>query len=129
VVFKPIDLSTLALRRRQIDLVPREFIVRVALPLKFWNTDTSTNPSPKSVKNPKIHKYSEAHNGTEFAIQPLKTQAGLYTMTSQRIGLKPSDYILIYGKFKKKLYKVLEIDYYDCGMPDMWIAKLGLVVK
>jgi hypothetical protein len=50
-------------------------------------------------------------------------------MTSQRIGLKPSDYILIYGKFKKKLYKVLEIDYYDCGMPDMWIAKLGLVVK
>lgn len=103
--------------------------MRLALPLKFRNTDTPTQPSPRRVKNPKVHKYSEAHNGTEFAIQPLKTQAGLYTMTSQRIGLNPSDYILIYGKFKKKLYKVLEIEYYDCGMPDMWIAKLGLIVK
>jgi hypothetical protein len=117
------------LRKGQIDLVFRKFTVRLTLPFQFWNAGTSGQPSAKPVKNPKVHKYSEAHNGTEFAIQPLKTQAGLYAMTSQRIGLKPSDYILIYGKFKKKLYKVLEIDYYDCGMPDMWIAKLGLVVK
>jgi hypothetical protein len=103
--------------------------VRLALPLKFWNRNTPTNLRPKPVKNPKVHKYSEAHNGTEFAIQPLETQTGLYAMTSQRVGLKPSDYILIYGKFKKNLYKVLEIDYYDCGMPDMWIAKLGLIGK
>jgi hypothetical protein len=99
------------------------------VPLDFWNTDKSIDLSSKSAKTPKVHKYSEDHNGTEFAIQPLKTQTGLYTMTSQRIGLKPSDYILIYGKFKKKLYRVLEIDYYDCSLPDMWIAKLGLVVK
>jgi hypothetical protein len=129
MVFKLINLSASALRRRQIDLISREFTVRVALSLKFWNTDTPTQQISKRVKNPRIHKYSEAHHGTEFAIQPLKTQVGLYAMTSQRIGLNPSDYILIYGKFKKKLYKVLEIDYYDCGMPDMWIAKLGLVVK
>jgi hypothetical protein len=103
--------------------------LRLVLPLKFWNSDSSVDQPSKSVKNPKIHRYSEDHNGVEFAIQPLKTQMGLYTMTSQRIGLRPSDYILIYGKFKKKLYKVLEIDYYDCGQPDMWIAKLGLVVK
>jgi hypothetical protein len=104
-------------------------MVRMALPLKFWGTDTPTHLSTNPTKKPKIHKYSEAQNGTEFALQPLKTQAGLYTMTSQRIGLKPSDYILVYGKFKKKLYKVLEIEYYDCGLPDMWIAKLGLVIK
>jgi hypothetical protein len=115
------------LHSRQIDLVPREFTVRIALPIKFWNTPTQASPKP--TKSPKVHKYSEAYNGVEFAIQPLQAQVGLYTMTSQRIGLNPSDYILIYGKFKKKLYKVLEIDYYDCGMPDMWIAKLGLVVK
>jgi hypothetical protein len=114
---------------RKIDLWPREFIVRVTFPLKFWNSTASTDLSSDPAKKPKVHKYSEAHDGTEFAIQPLKTQIGLYTMTSQRIGLKPSDYILIYGKFKKKLYRVLEIDYYDCGLPDMWIAKLGLVIK
>jgi hypothetical protein len=103
--------------------------VRLTLPIKLWDRNTSRELKPKTVKRSKVHKYSEEHNGIEFAIQPLKTQAGLYTMTSQRIGLKPSDYILIYGKFKKNLYKVLEIDYYDCGLPDMWIAKLGLVGK
>ena len=103
--------------------------MHITLPIKFWNTDASTKMNSKTIKAPKVHKYSEEHNGMEFSIQPLKTQAGLYTMTSQRIGLKPSDYILIYGKFKKNLYKVLEIDYYDCGVPDMWIAKLGLVGK
>jgi hypothetical protein len=106
-----------------------EFILRIVLPLRFWNPETSPQPHSKHVKKPKVHKYLEAADGIEFAIQPLKTQTGLYTMTSQRFGLNPSDYILIYGKFKKKLYKVLEIDYYDCGIPDMWIAKLGLIVK
>ena len=104
-----------------------KFDFRKIITSKLWGEDTSTNRGATKLKSPKIHKYIEAHNGQEFVIDPFDEPLALYTMTSQRARVKLSDYILIQDDSGSKTYKILEIDYYCNGLPDMWIAKLALV--
>ncbi len=109
-------------------LSPRmKFDFRKIIPFKLWGKDTSTNLGSAKLKSPKIHTYTEAHNGQEFVIDPFDESLELYTMTSQRARVKLYDYILIQDESGSKTYKILEIDYYCNGLPDMWIAKLELV--
>jgi len=104
-----------------------KFDLRKIISSKLWSEDTSTNLGSKKLKSPKIHKYAEDHNGQEFVIDPFDEPLALYTMTSQRARVKLSDYILIQDESGSKTYKILEIDYYCNGLPDLWIAKLELV--
>jgi hypothetical protein len=89
--------------------------------------DPQDNLSSKKLKSPKVHKYVEIDNEPEFVIDPFDESLDLYTMTSQRSRVKLHDYILIQDESGSKTYKILEIDYYCNGLPDMWIAKLELV--
>lgn len=79
----------------------------------------------KKFKPTKIHKYLKTYQ--ELFITPLKDHLGLYVMVSQRAGVESNQYIFIESTFERKLYKVLEIDYYGGGPPDLWIAKLLLI--
>jgi hypothetical protein len=96
-----------------------KFNFREIMPGKFWRK----NASPSG--NSKIHKSFASQSGEEFVIESVKGHLDLYVMTSQRPGLKTNDYILIQGQSEKELYKILEIDDYCSGLPDMWIAKLS----
>lgn len=104
-----------------------KFDFRKIIISKLLGEDPQANLSSKKLKSPNVHKYVEAHNGQEFVIDPFDKPLALYTMTSQRAKVKLSDYILIQDESGSKTYKILEIDYYCNGLPDMWIAKLELV--
>lgn len=104
-----------------------KFDFRKIITSKLWGDDASPKLSSTKLKSPKIHKYLEAYNGQEFVIDPFDEPLALYTMTSQRARVKLHDYILIQDELGSKTYKILEIDYYCNGLPDMWIAKLELV--
>jgi hypothetical protein len=91
-----------------------------------WRQNALANPVIEKVNSLKIHKCSEDQIGKEFVIEPFEEHEDIYIMTSQKLGIKSCQYILIQGKSKQKIYKVLEIDYYCGGLPGMWIAKLAL---
>ncbi len=98
--------------------------LRKIISSKFWNEDASIGLGDQQLKT---HKYVEAHHGQEFVIDPFDERLNLYTMTSQRAKVKLGDYISIQYASGLKTYKILEIDYYCDGTPDMWIAKLALL--
>jgi hypothetical protein len=80
-------------------------------------------------KKAKTYHYCETGSGEAFVLEPLKDQAGLFAMTSQRFGIKQHDFILIQGESGDQLYKILEIESYCGEYMDLWIAKLSLVAN
>lgn len=94
------------------------------IPLKFLDSNTSTNISTKSRHGFTIHRYLESNMGKEFFLEPLENCFGSYTMTSERSNVKSKDRILIQGQSKRRFYRIQEVDYYS-GFSDLWVAKLS----
>jgi hypothetical protein len=101
----------------------RKFIL-----LMFLSRSLFANLIPRTISRPKTHRYFESNSGKDFFIDSFKSRLGLYTMTSQRSSVKPKDHILIEGQSQRRLFTVLEIEYYS-GLSDLWVAKLATKVS
>ena len=96
--------------------------------LVFLSRNVFANLIPRTISRPKTHRYLESNSGKDFFIDSFKSRLGLYTMTSQRSSVKPKDLILIEGQSQRKLFTILEIEYYS-GLSDLWVAKLATKVS
>jgi hypothetical protein len=104
-----------------------KFDLPIATLSKSWSENVPASPDSQKLKQPKTHQYFETQSGQEFVLDALDEHLSLYVMTSQRAEVELSDHILIQGSSGSTVYRVLEIDHYCSGFPDLWIAKLALV--
>lgn len=77
-------------------------------------------------KKAKSHYYQALNAGLDFYLEESLENTAEFYMTSQKLGVKKNDLIVVDDVACCTSYKILEISYY-ANAPDLWMARIAQV--